>query len=70
MGERLVGDDDLDQGDPRVSCYPKKPYFKRKTAERIAARIFHETNKPMVAYGCIHCGMFHVGGRVVGRASG
>lgn len=51
---------DRDEAPARSVCFRKKAYSER-VAEKVAGRIRHRTGERVVAYGCRHCGSWHVG---------
>jgi hypothetical protein len=43
------------------SCFRKKAYPDEKLARRVASQIRSAHGANVIAYGCPHCGRFHVG---------
>ncbi len=52
---------DYDNADIRQSCTRKKSYPDEKFAKRVARQMREERDADVVAYGCRHCGRYHIG---------
>lgn len=50
-----------DNADVRQACTRKKAYPDEKFAKRVARNMRDERGADVVAYGCPHCGRYHVG---------
>lgn len=53
---------DYDDVHPKWSCHRKKSYPTQASAERVALVMTSLGNSNLRAYGCRHCGLWHVGG--------
>lgn len=47
--------------DPRWSCARKRRFESARAAEKAANRLERERMEPWNAYGCDHCGGWHIG---------
>ena len=52
---------DYERADVRQSCTRKKAYPDEKFAKRVARQMRDERGANVRAYGCRHCGAFHIG---------
>lgn len=50
-----------ESADVTWSCARKKAYTDEKFAQRVARQAQEKSGIDMVAYGCTHCGQFHIG---------
>jgi hypothetical protein len=52
---------DYDRADEGWSCHRKKAYPTEAFARRVAQKMRDERDANVVAYGCRHCGSYHIG---------
>ncbi len=52
---------DYENAHVQQSCTRKKAYPDEKFAKRVARNMREERGADVVAYGCRHCGRYHIG---------
>ena len=57
MPERMV----YENSSVEWSCTRKRAYPTEKLAQKVAAHLRSENLADVVAYGCTHCGRYHLG---------